>query len=366
LGIVKRYVGQLTGVWQALSAHGRPALADSAVSLPRQFCELLVLRLSGGKLEPADYYKLRLYRRDLRFDEKRSYVSNQAIPPNLVGNWAVVAQDKLLTYCVLDSLGIATPAVHAICHSVREYGNATGLKSAAALAAYLRNQAPYPLIAKPVRGIFSKDVWLLESYDPAADRLVLAGGDSLSPEGFAAQCAQRKTGYLFQELLQPHEEIRKAISDRLCTLRIMVRIDQNGPRLTLTTWKISAGAHVADNYWREGNLLAKLDQETGRIQHCATGLGPKYRLVERHPKTGMPFAGFQVPCYHEAVALALRASTAFADIRLQAWDIAITDAGPVPLEVNVVGSLFIPQLVNQEGLWTGDFRELVLAYRRNA
>src|SRR3546814_17168936 len=67
-------------------------------------------------------------------------------------------------------------------------------------------------------------------------------------------------------------------------------------------------------------------------------------------------AGFQVPYYREAVDLALHASTAFADIRLQAWDIAITDSGPVPLEVNVVGSLFIPQLLKQQGLWAGDFR----------
>src|SRR3546814_7434785 len=94
----------------------------------------------------------------------------------------------------------------------------------------------------------------------------------------------------------------------------MLRVEDGGPRLTLTTWKISAGGNVADNYWREGNLLAKLDQKTGRILHCTTGLGPRYRTVEHHPRTGMPLAGFQVPYYREAVDMALPASTAFADI----------------------------------------------------
>src|SRR3546814_16575363 len=74
-------------------------------------CELVARRLGEGKLEPADYYKLRLYRRGLSFEEKRKYFSNQAIPPSLLGDWAVVAQDKLLTYCVLNSLGIATPTL---------------------------------------------------------------------------------------------------------------------------------------------------------------------------------------------------------------------------------------------------------------
>src|SRR3546814_13536178 len=68
---------------------------------------------------------------------------------------------------------------------------------------------------------FSEDVWLLERYDPATDRLVVAGG-SFTPEEFGDHCFERTTGYLFQELLRPHEAIRSAISDRLCTLRVML------------------------------------------------------------------------------------------------------------------------------------------------
>src|SRR3546814_11184227 len=75
----------------------------------------------------------------------------------------------------------------------------------------------------------------------------------------------------------------------------MLRVEDGGPRLTLTTWKISAGGNVADNYWREGNLLAKLDQKTGRILHCTTRLAPRHRTVEHHPRTGPPLAGLQAP-----------------------------------------------------------------------
>src|SRR3546814_19890381 len=126
---MRRYLDEFTGLWRALAREGPAARSDAGVSLPRQLWELLVLRLGEGKLHPHDYYKLRVYRRGLRFDEKRKYFSNQAIPPNLVGSWAVVAKDKLLTYCVLNSLGIATPAVYAICHPVREYGNEIGRAS---------------------------------------------------------------------------------------------------------------------------------------------------------------------------------------------------------------------------------------------
>src|SRR3546814_4676191 len=78
---MRRYLDEFTGLWRALAREGPAARSDAGVSLPRQLWELLVLRLGEGKLHPHDYYKLRVYRRGLRFDEKRKYFSNQAIPP---------------------------------------------------------------------------------------------------------------------------------------------------------------------------------------------------------------------------------------------------------------------------------------------
>src|SRR3546814_6657753 len=80
LHIMRRYFGEITGLWRALAREGPAARSDSGVSLPRQLWELLVLRRGAGKLHPNDYYKLRVYRRGLSFDEKRKYFSNQAIP----------------------------------------------------------------------------------------------------------------------------------------------------------------------------------------------------------------------------------------------------------------------------------------------
>jgi hypothetical protein len=66
-----------------------------------------------------------------------------------------------------------------------------------------------------------------------------------------------------------------------------------------------------------------------------------------------------VPCYHEAVELTLRASRAFIGLKMQAWDIAIAEEGPMPLEVNEVGSVFLPQIADQRGLDDPEFRQFV-------
>jgi hypothetical protein len=56
----------------------------------------------------------------------------------------------------------------------------------------------------------------------------------------------------------------------------------------------------------------------------------------------------------------LRAARAFSGLSMQAWDIAVTPQGPMPLEVNDIGSLFLPQMADQRGLYeAGEFREFI-------
>lgn len=357
------YAREFSEIRRALAEHGRAARADSGVPLAQQLWEMLVLRAGQGKLTTDDYYKLRVYRKEISLQEKRKYLSNQSMPRRLFGLWTVVADDKLLTYSILADFGIAIPKVHAVSHDLREYRDSVALKAAGDIAAYLRQRAPYPLIAKPIRGRFSRDVALLDRYDPGTDTVLLGGVGASTPEALDSRFRQESDGYLFQELLHPHRAIREHIGERVCTLRVIVVLDRHQPRHLMTMWKINPGDNVADNYWREGNILARLDQDSGKVLECMTGLGPKFRLVETHPKTGTSLIGFQVPCYREAVDLTLHASKAFPGLRMQAWDIALTDSGPVPLELNVIGSLFIPQLVYQRGLGSGDFLAFVERHR---
>jgi hypothetical protein len=340
----------------AFSTTGRRAQADSGVAPLRQLGEMMLLRLGRGKLEAEDYYKMRLYRKELPLSEKRKYLSQGAVP--LCNRWGVLADDKLLAYSVLDLQGIRTPRVHAIVHPLRLYRDCPTLKSSVEIQQYLSG-APYPFFAKPIRGIFSRNVMLVEGYVADSERLCLAGGSTMSADEFASRCVARRNGMLFQEVLRPHPDIASNIGPRLCTLRLIVLLETDRARLFRSIWKIATGDNVADNYWRPGNIIARLDRETGRIEQCMTGLGPDFRLVDNHPTTGLPLRGFQVPCYHEAVELTLRASRAFIGLKMQAWDIAIAEEGPMPLEVNEVGSVFLPQIADQRGLDDPEFRLFV-------
>jgi hypothetical protein len=200
---------ELTTIWSSLLAQGSIARADSGVSMLRQLGEMLWLRAGAGKLHPQDYYKLRVYRRQISFREKQLYMSNRAIPRELTGSSAIVARDKLLTYGLLSQFDIPVPTNYGICHELREYKNSRSLKSVPEIAHYLRYEVPYPLIAKPVLGVFSKDVLLLERYNLHADTIDCAHGAPIAPEKIAEDFLSRGSGYLLQELLSPYQRIRE-------------------------------------------------------------------------------------------------------------------------------------------------------------
>jgi hypothetical protein len=47
---------------------------------------------------------------------------------------------------------------------------------------------------------------------------------------------------------------------------------------------------------------------------------------------------------------------------MQGWDIALTDRGPVILEVNVNGAMRLPQLTRQGGLYDDEMKVFLAKY----
>ena len=344
--------GELRQMYWALQQHGQAVKRQDGVGLLRQLAEIALLRLGPGKLIPWDYYRMRVYRPDLPLRSKRTYVSNSALAAR-EAEWGVIADDKLMCYLLLATHGIRVPEVQAIAHKVRVHLDRPALRDAQQVAGWLA-QARYPLISKPITGMFSKGFAHLEAYDPATSTLRLADGSQTPLQAFSERCLAWRHGVLFQELLVSHPRIAAEYGPRLSTLRLIVILEEGGPRLFRALWKIVGAGNMADNYWRPGNVLARLDPRTGEVERCTTGLGPQMRVVDRHPDTGRLFKGFRVPCYREAVALTLDAARVFAGLNMQAWDIAVTPDGPMPLEVNDIGSLFLPQMADQRGLFEAD------------
>ncbi len=77
----------------------------------------------------------------------------------------------------------------------------------------------------------------------------------------------------------------------------------------------------------------------------------------RHPDTDRPIVGTPAPDWTDLLALVREAARMLPGIRTQSWDIALTDAGPVPLEVNFGDDLNLAQLAAGAGVLDETYRE---------
>ncbi|HKM61760.1 MAG TPA: sugar-transfer associated ATP-grasp domain-containing protein, partial [Acidisphaera sp.] len=121
--------------------------------------------------------------------------------------------------------------------------------------------------------------------------------------------------------------------------------------------KIATGDNPADNFWRAGNMLGAIDLCSGVITRTVSGTGADITVNASHPDTQAPIVGTQIPDWDQATALVRVAAQALPGIRTQSWDVALTDSGPVLLEVNYGGDLNLAQLAHGAGVLDETYAE---------
>ena len=332
--------------------------------LASQVAEIAMLSRGEGKLKPAEYYNYQLYD-DGQFSrsEKRAFLGvngaqkiyNRIVSPYYNG----LSHDKLLSDALISGAGLPCPRSFAHYHPVRQIRAARNLSSEAELSAYLRDGMTYPFFEKPVNGWQSRGVAHVERYDADQDAVVLHGGTAVPVERFAAEIAKLTHGALFQEVLETHPEISACCQGRISTLRTIMLVDGDGAEMFRAVWKIPANGNIADNFWRDGNLLGDIDVASGRVRRVVRGLGPDQEELERHPDTDAQLNGITLPLWETVCQLSREVALLFPELRVVASDIGLTDQGPVVVEVNPGGDMGLPQIASGKGVMDERLRKFI-------
>ena len=163
---------------------------------------------------------------------------------------------------------------------------------------------------------------------------------SAKPEGVVE-------GYLIQ-----HPEMKKLSLNSVNTIRVVTintcqdvpGIEKNKVNFIYAGMRMGQGSSYVDNL-HSGGMMAAVDIETGKV--VTGGVDHTNVMHDIHPDTKVPIKGFQIPLFDEVKDLIVRAST---DIPgYFGWDIAITETGPVIVEVNTspgadgLQTPFVPQ-----------------------
>jgi hypothetical protein len=331
-----------------------------------QVREIYALKFGPGRLGAIEYYFYRLFDDALSLSEKQAFVGaslSAEINRQFLNEAGFRAgADKLAFYARAQRLGLPIPATRAVCHPDRHLPGALSLRVPADLAAWLRGPAPYPFFSTPTGGGASLGSASVACFDAGSDELEMSDGRRFPVGRFVAEVERYfAEGYLIQERCEPHVAIRSLVGSVLSTVHMMVLNSGEGPELVRATWRAPAGDHGSDETWR-GAFMAAIDPATGVAVRSIKDAGPHREVVYDHPITGRPITGAQLPCWDEACALALEGAAGFPELPLTGWDMAITDHGPILVELEPDGGdPAVTQAASGRGLLDGPYGDFIRA-----
>ena len=329
------------------------------------------LAFGPGKITFEDYTQLRLFdnafwsgvNRRTVVGRRGSAAIYQTI--NYRHDWWALAANKVASTSYLAAHGFPVIPILAIYCSNLKTGTGNVACNDQQLHKILTDESNYPMFGKPAEGVQSLGSVGLRHYAPQVKSLETHEGHEIPLDTFAEQLRTHySAGYLFQKFLAPHAAIRALCGNRLATVRIITLATESGPKAFRVCWKIPAGANVADNYWRKGNLLAKIDIGQGRVLRVLSGVGLDLVQHDRHPDTDALMIDFQIPYWQHMLDTVIEAARMMRHIPLIGWDVAVLDEGPVIVEMNENPDFFLPQLADGQGVLEAELTDFMAAQKR--
>ncbi len=194
-----------------------------------------------------------------------------------------------------------------------------------ALEKFLSNKDS--VIAKPLEGSSGQGI----------EKFAKADWQESVPK-FLELLRQKSIGIL-EELVVQHERMSKLCPTSVNTVRIATLLGDKKQGIVYAFLRIGNG-RVMDNV-DCGGMAARVDLDSGKL--LTVGADKQGNTYEKHPKTGTPIVGFDVPFWEEAKKMCIDAAQKVPQMRFVAWDVAITNDGPRFIEGNSFPSHAVPQ-----------------------
>lgn len=166
------------------------------------------------------------------------------------------------------------------------------------------------------------------------------------------QYIQENQLVVLEHVLPQHPDMARLHPSSVNTMRILTDLVDGQVHIAYISVKMGRGDGVCDNSG-QGGVLCRVDPDTGKIISPATD--DYFNVYDKHPDTGIPFVGYQLPMVPQAIDLAKQAAREIPQVGHVGWDIAITPDGPAIIEGNDFPGTDLCQLApfypEKHGLW---------------
>ena len=342
-----------------------PGLPPRALRMVEQY---LLYAFNG--IDAADYYELGLYRRDLKWQQKREYVGQSDLtrlysPFNRMA-YRVLATDKVIFHLLAQSLNMPVPPIVALyTPQIADLPWRT-MRTVDDLRVFLLDEQRENLFFKIDKGSYGQGALSLGHRVGEAAWVNLPFGDTITFDEVAAYLSDHSrlsddARWIIQDRLPAHPQLMAVIEGVTPTLRIMTlnhgdgRVELNG-----AVMRFGDGKTPADNSGT-GGVVFVVDEASGKLGQGVYSVNHRSVFTDRHPVTGAVVSGTDLPYWREAADLAIASARKLPQFVYLGWDVVITADGPLILEVNAASGVRSLQKLNGAGLLSTPLRPYLAA-----
>ena len=142
-------------------------------------------------------------------------------------------------------------------------------------------------------------------------------------------------GYVVEEVLRQHPEMNRLNPHVINSVRVATYTDADEVHILAAAVRTSGHAEGCIDSLHAGGCACPVDVKTGVI--TADAFNNDFVRFAEHPLTHIPFKGFQIPMWEEAIETVRAASRHAYELpqcRILGWDLAFTPEGVAIIEGN--------------------------------
>lgn len=156
--------------------------------------------------------------------------------------------------------------------------------------------------------------------------------------------------YILQDYVKQSETISRLSSASVNTIRVATLRCRKNAHVFYALIRMSSSPDAKVDNASQGGTFVGIDESTGRLRkygYYDDDVNYKNIIETRHPVSGVKYEGYQIPFWNDIVALVEGMHRLyFKGFLLIGWDIALTDDGPVVLEINSNPCTKMAQIAN--------------------
>lgn len=293
----------------------------------------------------------------LNYNEQKVYL--ELLNPRL---YSRIARNKYLTHVMLEAAGItAKSRLYVYYNPELGYLNENETaNSTASVVRILRSKDVMACVIKTTEDSHGDNVRVARKIEYTGNDAILecSGGTKIMLSELLG-----KEPLIFESLIHQTDQMSGFNDTSVNTVRFMTTLFPNGEAKIIATFiKIGRKGAWVDNAGGGGNIDAGIDTATGILYNaiCFNGWR-KIDKIDNHPDSGVRLEGVKIRDWDNIKKQVLEFQKAMPFVKAAGWDIAITDNGPVIIEINDMwdrtGQLFL-----KRG-WKPEIRECYDAWR---